>query len=119
MTARLDAIAAIMTPEDVALVHAGLRTLAANSENGNGPGFREKDANIGQQLAERDHLTTEQAAVAVVVCRRYPTQLGETRERAAAIVRSIRTPTLGQLKWGNWPRPPTQRRTALLRSQPT
>ena len=65
----------------IAAVHAGLRQLAGSDHDYattlNGVGFSKIDVEIGHSLAERSSLSRLQAALGMVLCRKYQRQLGD------------------------------------------
>ncbi|CAH2606120.1 DEAD/DEAH box helicase (plasmid) [Rhodovastum atsumiense] len=73
------AVAAALSPEAVAAIHAGLRILAGLDRDGareiNGVGFNRLDTVIGRKLAMLDVLTARQAALGQKLVRRYRRQL--------------------------------------------
>jgi SWI/SNF-related matrix-associated actin-dependent regulator 1 of chromatin subfamily A len=88
--ARTAAIAARMTPQDVADMHRGLQQLAAmdtdHARSLNGVGFSQTDSKLGHSLAARESLTPVQGALAARLCARYHRQLGPLGEQARALV---------------------------------
>jgi len=81
--AKLDAIAATLTPDQIEAIHEALRTLAAmdtdRARSLNGMGFSKLDTMFGCELAERTRLTPRQAAAGMKLARKYrrqyPTEL--------------------------------------------
>jgi len=74
-----------------ALVHSGLRQLAACDEDRasveNGVGFNKLDGAFGHALAERSRLTDKMVVYAVKLCTKYRRQLGaEFTERLKGMV---------------------------------
>jgi SWI/SNF-related matrix-associated actin-dependent regulator 1 of chromatin subfamily A len=74
-------ISETLTEETIAAVHAGLRQLADCDQDRasalNGVGFNKIDGQIGHDLAGRPSLTKLQAALGMVLCRKYRRQLGD------------------------------------------
>ena len=78
--AAMDAEAALMTPEQIAAAHAGLRILAGldgdHAQEANGQGFNKGDSHAGHALAQREALSPRQAAAARKMLRKYVRQVG-------------------------------------------
>jgi SWI/SNF-related matrix-associated actin-dependent regulator 1 of chromatin subfamily A len=76
--ARLDEVAATLTPERIAAIHAALRTVAAYDEDHaryeNGVGFSKLDTIFGGELAAQASLRPRQAAAAMKMIRKYRRQ---------------------------------------------
>jgi len=76
---KLDALAAAMTPEEIALVHDRLLALAHACDGAvqkDGMGFNKFDSAIGKKLAYASTLSPRQAALGAVIVRKYHAQLG-------------------------------------------
>lgn len=75
-------VAATLTDEQIASIHAALRTLAGMDADWasdlNGIGFNKIDTALGHSLAERASLTPKQAALGLKLCKKYHKQLGDT-----------------------------------------
>ena len=76
---RTGKIAAAMTPEHKASIHAGLRHMAGmdtdRAQELNGVGFNKMDSELGGKLAELPDLTPRQAATAASMLGKYKRQL--------------------------------------------
>jgi SNF2 family DNA or RNA helicase len=76
--ARLDVVAASLTPEQIAAIHAALRTVASydadNARVLNGVGFSKLDTIFGTELAAQASLRPRQAAAAMKMIRKYRRQ---------------------------------------------
>lgn len=78
--ALLDAMASLLSPEDVAQIHQNLRLLAGACDGAktlDGAGFSRIDLDLGHSLARADELTPRQAALGLGLCRKYQGQLGD------------------------------------------
>jgi hypothetical protein len=71
--------AAKITPEEIAIAHDGIRTIALmdadHARFENGVGFNKIDGKIGHQLANLSQLTPAQGVIAQKLCRKYRKQL--------------------------------------------
>ena len=77
--ARIIAEAELLTPAEIATIHAQLRTLSAMCDGArtiDGAGFSKMDVRIGKSLANALTLTPKQAALGKRLCTRYKRQLG-------------------------------------------
>ncbi|MGP1677892.1 MAG: SNF2-related protein [Burkholderiales bacterium] len=78
---RIDGLAAKLTPEDIARIHAALRMLAGldadHARQLNDMGFNRMDSRIGHDLAGRPTLTARQAALGQLIAHKYRRQLGD------------------------------------------
>jgi hypothetical protein len=76
--ARLDEIAAFLTPGQIAAIHAALRAVAAYDSDRaailNGVGFSKMDTIFGTELAAQASLRPRQAAAAMKMIRKYRRQ---------------------------------------------
>lgn len=76
---RTGKIAAVMTPEHKASIHAGLRHMAAMDDDRarelNGMGFNKMDSEFGGKLAEMGDLSDRQAAAGAAMLGKYKRQL--------------------------------------------
>jgi hypothetical protein len=76
---RIAEIAERLTGDDVAFVHAALKKLAALDKDRalarNNVGFSRYDSTIGHSLAESDSLTPRQAAMGLLLLKKYHRQL--------------------------------------------
>ena len=69
-----------LTPEDIAKIHADLKTLSAFCDGAvaeDNAGFNRIDSVIGKSLAATEKLTSKQAALGKKITRKYHRQLGE------------------------------------------
>ena len=77
----VEQVASLLTDDEIALVHACIRTLDAMNPDGastvNEVGFNKVDSGIGHSLATCAKLTSKQASLGLRICRKYNnTQLG-------------------------------------------
>lgn len=76
--AQLDALAAKLTPEQIAAIHSALRCVASldadHASRLNDMGFNRMDTIFGCELAEKDRLSPRQAAAAWKMVRKYRRQ---------------------------------------------
>lgn len=77
----IEEVAAKLSDQEVAVIHACLRSLDAMNPDGasaiNEVGFNKIDSAIGHSLASASHLSQKQASLGLRICRKYNnTQLG-------------------------------------------
>jgi len=84
---KLDELAAKLTPDNIAAIHAGLKILAGFDSDfareQNGMGYGKMDVQIGHSLAESYALTARQAALGSKLVNKYRRQLPEELVAAA------------------------------------
>lgn len=72
---KIDDISEKITPEQIQDVHEACRELSTldldMAQSINGVGWSKVDTRIGHDLASKSELTPRQAALAVIVCRKY------------------------------------------------
>ena len=75
----IERIAATLTDEQIADIHAKLKILAASdadeAHDKNGVGFNKIDTQIGHSLADAKYLTPKQAALSLLLIKKYHRQL--------------------------------------------
>lgn len=82
----IDRMAASVTPQQIEVIHTGLRMLAGmcdGAQSLDGAGFSKVDASIGHSLAEQMFLTDRQAVIGMRLCNKYRRQLPESIVTAA------------------------------------
>jgi SWI/SNF-related matrix-associated actin-dependent regulator 1 of chromatin subfamily A len=85
-------VAATLTPDEVAVIHQGLRIVAGMDADYarelNGVGFSKLDAALGHDLAECSTLTPRQAALGAELVRKYRRQIAPI---APAVIECVET----------------------------
>ncbi len=74
----LDSAATALTPQDIARIHAGLKTLSAmcdGAQSMDGMGFNKTDSYMGKALAAQAGLTPREAALGLQLVTKYKRQL--------------------------------------------
>jgi SWI/SNF-related matrix-associated actin-dependent regulator 1 of chromatin subfamily A len=78
---RIEELSKKLTEKDIEIIHQCLRTIAGfdfdYAHTKNGMGFSKVDVQIGHDLADRDDLTSKQAALGWIICKKYKRQCGD------------------------------------------
>ena len=88
---KIDAIAAILTPEQMVAVHDAIRVVAARCDGAfqeDGAGFNKIDTHVGKDLAARATLSRRASALAFVIVRKYRKQVPADLAAAAGLYAS-------------------------------